>query len=442
MKKLFFSLLVLFFYSNAQAQEPKPLSLEEAIQFAMENNKNLKSAQINIADASEQIIERRAFGLPRMNGTIGYNYFIQIPSSLVPAQFFDPNAMEGEFEKLAFGTRNDLSLGLSASSMIFDASYFAGLKAAKSYRQYVDKELQVTKKEVKDAVIDAYLPALLIQQTKTTLERNSATMEKLLKETKAMYQEGFVEQLDVDRLELSLANVNTELNNLERQKEIVHNVLKFQMGYPMDQAIEVTDEINQLLVPATPEELGKEIVYLQRPEYQVLNLAQELSELNIKLNKSGYIPNLGAFANYNQSAQGNNLFDNPTWIPTFVVGLSVNIPIFDGFEKRAKVNRARLNLALVENQQKMLEDAISMEVSNARTSYNNAQSRVDEQRRNLNLAERIYETTQIKYREGVGSSLEIVQAEQSLFASQQNYIQATYDLLVAKMNLNKALGNN
>lgn len=426
---------------SMMAQDPKPMSLEEAISYAMENNIAIKNSQINIADAEEQIIERRAFGLPRLNGTVGYNYFLQIPSSLVPAQFFDPTAPEGTFEKLAFGTRNDLQLGLSASSMVFDGSYFVGLRAARAYRRYVDKEMVAKKQDVRNAVTEAYLPALLLQESRKTIERNISNLQKLLDETKALYREGFVEQLDVDRLELSLANLNTELYTLDRQAELAYNVLKFQMGFPQEETIVASDAIEALLVPATAEEMGEDINFQKRPEYQVLNLGKELNSLNIELNKAGYLPSLGAFANYQQSAQGNNLFKDPVWIPTFVVGFSLNIPIFDGFEKRAKVNRAKLDLVVVENQQKELENAITLEVRNARTGYISAQSRVDAQRKNLLLAEKIYETTQIKYREGVGSSLELVQAEQSLFSSQQNYIQATFDLLLAKTNLNKALGN-
>ncbi len=441
MKKLLIALLgILFWHTHSEAQEAQALTLEDAINYAMENNFSIKNAQISVADAEEQIIERRSFGLPRVNGTVNYNYFLQIPSSLVPAQFLDPSAPDGEFSKLAFGTRNDLQLGLSANSMIFDGSYFVGLRAAKAYRKYADRELIAKKQEVRNTIIDAYLPALLIQQTREIIEFNITTLDKLLNETRALYREGFVEQLDVDRLDLSKADLETELENLDRQADLVYNVLKFQIGYPLNDEIVASDEIEQLLVPATGDELTAEVDYFSRPEYQVLSLGKQLNELNVELNKSGYLPSLGAFANYQYSVQGNSLFKNPVGIPTFIIGLSLNIPIFDGFEKRAKVNRAKLDLAKMENQQTDLERVIDLEVSNARINYAGAQTRVDAQRRSLLLAEKIYNTTQVKYREGVGSSLELVQAEQSLFQSQQGYIQSVYDLLVAKVTLSRALG--
>jgi len=180
--------------------------------------------------------------------------------------------------------------------------------------------------------------------------------------------------------------------------------------------------------------------YEKRPEVRVLELGINLNQLNVDLNKSGYLPSLAAFGSYQQSAQGNNLFDNPVWVPSAVVGLQLNVPIFDGFEKRAKINRAKLDLEEAMMQKTRLERAINLEVSNARTSYQNAMKRLDTRDKNMKLANRIYETTRIKYKEGVGSSLEISQAEQALYDAQQNYIQARYDLLVAKRALDKALG--
>ncbi len=442
MKKLLIAVCyVLFCQGLLTAQEPEALSLDQAINYAMENNFSIRNAQINIADAEEQIIERRSFGLPRLNGTVNYNYFVQLPASLIPAQAFDPTAPEDEFSKVTFGTRNDLQLGLGLSALVFDGSYFVGLRAAKAYRQYVDRELVAKRQEITNSVRDAYLPTLLLQETRNTIERNLGTIDKLLTETKAMYREGFVEQLDVDRLELSKANLETELRNIDRQAQLAYNVLKFQMGYPLDQEMVTSDEIEALLVPATADELTANLDYTSRPEYQVLSMGKQLSELNVELNKAGYLPSLAAFANYQTSVQGDNLFNDPFWIPSFIVGFQLQVPIFDGFEKRAKVNRAKLELTKTQNQQSDLERAIALEVSNARIGYNNAQSRVDDQRKNLLLAEKIYNTSQIKYREGVGSSLELVQAEQSLFTTQQNHIQAVYDLLVAKNTLDQALGN-
>jgi len=439
MKSYLTVLLILLGYL-LPAQEPVQMTLEDAIKYALDHSIEMRLAQINIADAEEQIVERRAIGIPQVSAGADYQYFLKVPASVVDISNFDPNVPEGTFEKLEFGLKNNLTLDLTAQALIFDASYLTGLRAAKAYRTYVQKDQERVVYEVKNSIVESYLPALILEESKKTLLKNIDNLDKLLVETKALYKEGFIEQLDVDRLELSLANLQTEVENLDRQKTLIYNVLKFQMGFPIEDAIIAVDDIEALFEPATDEQLTSTINYDRRPEVQVLEMGIQLNQLNVELNKSGYLPSLAAFGSYQQSAQGNNLFDNPVWVPSAVIGLQLNVPIFDGFEKRAKINRAKLDLEEARHQQTQLKRAISLEITNARTSYTSAIQRLDSQRRNRALAERIYNTTKIKYKEGVGSSIEITQAEQSLYETQQNYTQARYDLLVAKRALDKALG--
>jgi len=297
---------------------------------------------------------------------------------------------------------------------------------------------------VRERVRDAYLPALIIQENLTILDKNITNVAALLKETKATYEAGFVEQLDVDRLELSLANLNTDRESLERQLKLAYDGLKFAIGYPIQDELAVSDNLNTLLKEASAEELQGNINYYSRPEYKQAELGVKLQELNIKYNKMGYLPSLSAEAAYQYGYQGNELFNDPNgfWVPTSFATLRLNVPIFDGFYTKALVQRARIEEEKARNQKQELERTITFEVENARKNYLNAYSRLKSQRKNLALAERIYRTTQIKYKEGVGSSIELSQAEQSLYQSQQNEIQAKYDLLTAKTALDKALGEN
>ncbi len=435
---LTFLLLCSFFL---KAQDTQEFTLEEAIKYALENSIDMRLAQISIADAEEQIVERRSIGIPQVTAGADYQYFLQVPASVVDISNFDPTLPAGTFQKLEFGLKNNLTFDITASALLFDASYLTGLKAAKAYRTYVQRDRERVVYETKNKIVEAYLPALILEESKKTLLKNIDNLNKLLVETKALYKEGFIEQLDVDRLELSLANLETEVENIDRQKDLIYNVLKFQMGYPITDPISAVDDIEKLFVPATDEQLASDINYAKRPEIQVLELGIKLNELNVELNQSGYLPSLAAFGSYTQSAQGNSLFKNPVWVPSAVVGLQLNVPIFDGFEKRAKINRAKLDLEEAQYQQTLLKQGIELEVTNARTTYLNASQRLDSQKKNMELAEKIYNTTRIKYKEGVGSSLEITQAEQSLYTTQQNYTQARYDLLVAKRALDKALGD-
>lgn len=451
-KTLFILLSILLCSIALQAQES--FTLEQAIEYAFDRNLSIKRSQIGIQDAEEQIIERRSAGIPQLSMGVDYNYFIDIPTQILP-DFLSPAVYGVLFEEgvleprpiamggsvpAQFGTRHNLTAGLNFRSMVFDGSYFVGLKAARRYRAYVQSDLQRVRVEVRQQVIEAYLPALLIQVNQGIIESNIENLSQLLFETKAQYQEGFVEQLDVDRLELSLANLRTELDNLERQEEVVLNALKFVMGYPMNEAINIEGDIESVYFEAEEADLLNPIDYKRRPEYNVASIGVEMNELNVDMFRSMYIPTLNAFGSYQQSLFANKLSEGQ-WFPTTVVGLNLNVPIFDGLNKKAKVQRARLDLEIAQNQRTELERAIELEVRNARINLLNARERMLSQKSNVALAERIYETTQVKYREGVGSSLEIVQAEQSLYQTQQNYQQALYDLLVAKSSLDKALGN-
>ncbi len=422
------------------SSQPQLMSLKQAIEYALAHNYKLARARMDVQDARYQVIETRAIGLPQLSGGLDYKYYIELPTSLVPAKFFDPAAPEGTFAELQFGTKHNFTFNGQLSTLIFDGSYLVGLQAARKYAVLAAQQYVVAQEEVRNAVREAYLPALIVRRNVAIADKNIATLQQLLQETRAMYAEGFVERLDVDRLELSLAQLMSQRAHLVRQLETALNFLKFQMGYPLDQPLDIADDIETLLAEGMPEAwLSKTFDLQQRPDYQVLQTNLALNELNVRRYQAGYLPSLAAFGSYQQQLQGNKLSDG-AWFPVAVVGAQLNVPIFDGLSKWAKIQRAKLDVLQARSQLDELAQAIQLEVANARTNYLNARDRVTTSHANMELAERIYDTTRIKYREGVGSSLELTQAEQSLYQAQQAYTQALYDMLVAKMALMKALG--
>ncbi|MCB0633816.1 MAG: TolC family protein, partial [Lewinella sp.] len=451
-------LLALLAMMSSRAQ-PAVVSLEEAINYALNNSNTIKNARLNIADADAQIIERRAFGLPQLNGSVNYQYYLKVPVQPLPENFqvfglvfadLMPYLSESTQQILinqnsgddsggvAFVLKNNLTASLNLETMIFDGSYFVGLQAAKAARRYAAQDMLTKEREVRNQVIDAYYPVLLIDENLELLEKNITNLGQLKYETTELYKAGFAEQLDVDRLELSLINLQTERDNLNRQHELAVANLKYSMNYPQETELEVSGDLEEMLTEAPEGSLTDNINFSHRPEVGLIDQALELNELNVRVNKIAYLPSLRGFATYQQSYYGNDL-KNGFWAPAGLVGLTLNVPIFDGFDKKAKIQRAKLDLEEVSNQREDLIRGITLEVENARISYLNARERLTNQKKNLELAERIYETTQIKYREGVGSSLEVSQAEQSLYTTQSNYMQAWYDLVVARAALQKAL---
>ncbi|MGB1216327.1 MAG: TolC family protein [Saprospiraceae bacterium] len=444
MKKVLLAFLIISAIIQVKAQDSRAFTLQEAIAYAMNNSLDVREAQIGVADADARVVEAKSIGIPQANFSTSFNHFLKLPVTILPDEFginpatgmVDPNFNP----EVTFGVKNQWESKLEVSSLLFDGSYLVGLEAAKRYTNQARLDAASRKREVMNGVRDAYLPALIITENRKIIQKNINNLEKLFFETKELYKAGFVEQLDVDRLELSLANLNTELETLDQQEELILNYLKYQMGYPVKQGIAVADNLDLLLAPATEEDIEGNIDFNNRAEYAVVQSAVELNMLNIKRFKAGYLPQLIAYGSYGVTWQGDN-FKNGIWADNSVIGLQLNVPIFDGFDKKAKINRAELQLESVKIRKDKLERAIELQVQNGRADYKNAKKRVEDRQRNLKLAQKIYDTTQIKYKEGVGSSLEISQAEQALFQSQANYTNARYNLLVAKTNLDKALGN-
>lgn len=438
MKRLYLIVFALAMFSQTYAQQK--FTLEQAVNYGESNNPSVKIAQIGISDAEQQIIETRAIGLPTVRGGVNYQYFLQIPGSLVPAEVF--GGPSGEFLELQFGVRNNLAASLEVQSLLFDASYFTGLEAARNYRNFAQQQVEVAKQDVKRNVTMAYLATLIYDETATVIDSNRKNLERLLFETSELYKEGFAEQLDVDRLTLSLKQLTTQTESLERQKEIAMNNLKFVMGFPLEQDLEITETLANLVNDGFSAEVNEKLVLDNHATYRMLKTGIDLSEMNVTAQKQqGYYPNLAAFGSYQQSLQGNNLFDDAAiWIPTAVVGLQLNVPIFDGFARGAKVERAKLDVEEAVRQRDQYAESVRLEVENARIKYRDAVEKVANVRENLALAQRIYNTTQIKYKEGIGSSFELIQAETALFTEQSNEIQALFELLMAKAELEIALG--
>ncbi len=462
-------LVTLFAIASLWGQASQKLTLEEAVNLAIRQNLEVKNAQLKVANADQQIRERLAVGLPQLNGEVSFQRYLQIPQQPLPESFNifgifgqalavdlrdqlsdeTRNAVDQIFsgapsnnegpQTVAFFLRNNFTAGVNLDAMVFDASYFIALRAARAFKVYSQKELQTTQREVRNRVIDAYLPVLLVDENLELLNKNIDNLSKLLFETKELYKAGFAEQLDVDRQQLSLANLTTERENLERQRKNALDNLKFAIGLPAEAEVELESELDALVKEAAEADLTGVVVPEQRPEYGLLQQAIELNQINVKLSQSQYYPSLRAFGAYQQSYQGND-FQTGFWAPTAFLGLRLNVPIFDGFLKNAQVQRAKIDLEVAHNQLVDLDRGINLEVQSARTAYINARRQLASQQSNLELAQRIYDTTQVKYREGVGSSLEVTQAEQSLYATQSNYLQAIYDLVVAKSDLEQALG--
>ena len=420
------------------------MSLADCIQFAFDNNPQMQIAQLQITDADCQIRESKAIGFPQLSAGLSYQYFIQRPG--IPAsifQFGPPGSGSDTLGdiKIAFSAKHNLTPSLSYNQLLFSNSYLIGLKAAQYYREYVMIQLDVTRQTLRNQVTDAYLPALLISDNLGILDKNIANLEKLLSETRATNQAGFVEQLDVDRLDLALSSLRAERDNIVRQREIVVNALKMVMGKPVKQELQLNDNLQKLMAEYAGADLTSELNFMNRPEYVQLLKGRDLNLLRAQLYEKPWMPTVAGFVQYQPGWQG-AFAEGKKWyfIPSAIAGVSVSVPIWDGGGNKARHDRVLITVKTLEAQKQLLENAFTLEVENARKQYQNATERVQSQQKNLDLAQRIYNTTQTKYKAGVGSSFELVSAEQQLYSAQQALMQAQYDLLSAKVAVKKALG--
>lgn len=446
MKRLNSLLMVLVLtIAGLQAQDVEQFSLLEAIAYAQSHSNSIQTAQLEVARAKAEVQEYTSIGIPKLNAGLEYNYYVHLPTQLIPNDaFVIPGfpAPEPGYSETQFGTRNNLTFSLNLNTLVIDGSYFVGLKASKGLMEMTKRQADLTKYDIKHNIVKAYLQVLIAEENKGVLLRNIENVTKMRKETQAFLDNGMVEQLDVDRLDLSLSNLQVELELLARQTELAYNVLKFQMNYPLEGKIELSNQLDDVLALPDAEDMDGEIAFDRRIETDIMKQTIRLNELNTKRFTMGYLPSLSAFAVHQQVLQRDDLFDGnqPGFFPTTIVGLKLNVPIFDGLDKAAKIKKSKIDVEKFKLQLNDLERSITLQVINARAIYNNATERLASQDKNLALAERILKTTRIKYREGVGSSLEMTQAEQELYRTQANRLNALYELVVAKADLDKALG--
>ncbi len=440
-KKILLIASSLFYVSAIVAQtEVKEFTLKQAQVYALENHTSAKNSALEAEIANYKVKELMAIGYPQINGTVSYTNFINLPTSLIPGEFFGLPA--GEFAEVQFGTPHNASAGISASQLIFDGRYLIGVKATKLLVDVYEQSQQLTDQELKSNVAKAYFTCLVAHENLDLLNDGLDLLNKVFFETIEYYKQGFVEKLDVDRLQLTVSNLQTTKMNIEKQLKLAYDFLQFQMGMPINEEILLSENIESL-IEQTKSFTVDESAQPNRVEMTMLNTQISLQQLNKKRYNAGYLPSLAAFAQTQFDAQRNefSLFDfNEKWYNTTLWGLQLNIPIWDSFQKNAQVQQTKLTIMQLENQKEMMTEAFNLELEKAKSDFSSATLEMESQKKNLDLANSIYETTRIKYTEGVGSSLEMSAAEQQLFQTQANYINSLYNVLVAKTDLEKAMG--
>lgn len=442
MRFCFLILINVFTASYLMCQQENSFSLKTAIDYALKHNANYLNAELDVKTADFQRKEYTGIGLPQISANADIKDYFEIPTSLIPGDFF--GAPPGTFIPVRFGTQYNATAGISVSQLIFNSDYIVALQASKHLKALSEKNLTRTKTEIIVAVTKAYYAALINKERLKTLDANITRLKKLHDDTKALHANGFVEKIDLDRIELAYNNLVTEKEKIERLMGISETLLKFQMGYNIKQPVTLTDELNAEQMQDIDLFSESKINYNARPEFSMLETQLTLNNIELKRYRLQHLPSLVGYASYTKQAQRTtfDIFDfSQKWFPIGVVGASLSVPIFNGGQKYYKIQQAKLNVLKTSNRIDNLKMAIELESNVAAITYKNAYSSMLTQKKNKDLAQNIYDVSQKKYQAGVGSNFELVSAETALKEAETNYLNAIYELIIAKTDFDKATGN-
>lgn len=446
--------------SLAQDSTHHALSVKQCVEYAMKNSAQVKNVLLAIQVQQQDNKEITSAALPSITGSVDVNYYPRVPVQSFPN--FIAQATYGVLEQegvkdgngnpiispsdfgfiqAQFGTKYTSNVGVSLSQLLFDGQVFIGLKARDASIQYMTKTAEVTQEQIKANVYKVYYQLVVGRQQIGTIDANIERFEKLSHDTKALFDNGFAEKLDVDKVDVSLANLRTEKIKLDNQLSNGLLGLKLLMGMPIRHSLTLTDTVSEQALKT--DILDTAYAYTDRKEYEQAEWLRKLNEFNIKRYQLSKLPTVALLGTFSKNAQRNK-FDffssNGEWFTTALVGLKISVPIFEGLAKNARISKARLELQQTENNIEYLKLSIDNEVGTARTTLNSAVVTMDYQRKNMALAESVYNQTKTKYEQGLGTNLEVTTAQSELRVAQINYYSSLYDAIIAKIDYLKAVG--
>lgn len=435
-------LITLVFISIAgfsQQNTTHTFSIQDCINYAMKNNVQVKNALLDIAIQQQDNKATTALALPSLNGSANYTDYLKIPTQLLPGEFFGQPA--GTYVPVQFGTKYSANGSLSLKQTLFDGQVFIGLKARQASIDYRTRAANVTQDIIKLNVYKIYYQLVV---SKTQIEQIDANIDRskdLLHVNSELNKNGFAEKLEVDKSEVQLANLETEKASALNSIVNGYYGLKFLMGMPQKDSLVLTDSV-------TDDQLKQGLLnegvydYNSRNDFLALQSSVLLNEFNVKRYKANYYPTLSLDGNYTRSGQGNNfnVFGDGQWFTSAYAGINLNVPIFNGFQKNADLKKARLQLEQSQNNLQNFKDSIDESVQRAINDYHTAVTTLDYQKRNVTLAESIYNQSQKKYESGLASTLDITNAQSDLRVAQSNYVNAKYDAVIAQIDYLYATG--
>lgn len=435
-------MLLMLCFNQIIAQDlPKRVTLEQAVTFGQENNRQILNASREVQRAYKERWSTIAIGLPQISASANYQNFLELPTSLIPAQFF--GGKEGEFAEVQFGTPQTMDGGVTLQQLLFDGSYIVGLEASKVYLDISKNILEKTALEIKKNIVSTYSSVLLIEENILFLEKNKTNLSANLEEVRILYRNGFDEEESVEQLRLTLSGVETQLRYAQNTKNITLDMLKLLMGFPTESPLELVDNLEALTTEGLFDEKFESDSSLDNNiDIKIASSNLKSESLLYKYEKSKNLPRLAAFlsGNYTGNSQTFSFVNSDQkWFSATLVGVNLQIPIFSSFKRRAQTQKAKIAVEQAETTLEETQERINIEFQAALNEYELAVETYFTNKENLALANRIEQKNQSKYFEGMASSFELRQAQLQLYSAQNNYISAIQNVIQKKLNLETLL---
>jgi len=459
-----FLLLITISFGFAQ-EVPSNFTLQEAIDYALANNRQANNAARDIEAAKQQKWETTATGLPQINATVNYQNFLKQQVSLLPNAFFDPFSqirnldeyyselssptgipeIEPGFTEVIFGTKQNVNATATLSQLLFDGSYLVGLQSAKVFLEISKNAKDKTDLEVRKGVINAYGNVLLSEESVLIYEKNIAVLKKNLDETTKIFENGLEEEESVEQLQITLSNLESSLNNAKRLRGIAYQMFNITLGIDYNADVTLTENLEDLTQKnISLESLTRDNDITETIDYKIAENDRKSKELLLKLEKSKALPQLSAFINggYLGFSDEFTFFDSQQdWAGFSSFGFNLNLPIFSSGGRSAATQRAKINLEKSKDDLTETEQRLKLEIETAKSNYRFATEDYFNKKQNLSLAERIESKNQTKFFEGIGSSFELRQAQTQLYTAQQELLQTMLNVISSKAKLETITNN-
>ena len=442
---LLISTILISWSTWAQEAKPMQLTVENAVKYALDNSIKAKTAEIDIIQAEKDVWIQASRGLPIVSGSMSYTNFIDLPTSIIPADAFGAPPGTPPIEA-QFGQSNTMDAGISAGLQLFDGSYIIGVKGARGFEKLRKDQSRMTDNEIETIIAEAYYTSQIAKENVGLLDQNIANMEKTLNETSKLYEAGFAEEMDVEQLDLLINSLRNRSKMATRQHQATLKLLKYQMGMDVNTPIELIDDLETIWnLESDSALLAREFNLDDNLAYDLVKQDIVLHGYLVKLQEAKYYPTLNAFFDHKQQAFRDKFdfqdFDQ-SWYPQTLWGIQLKVPIWDNLGGVAAIKKAKLEQEKVKNRLYDLEQALTMQYVTAVDNFNSALEQLENSTKNIALAERIQSKTLVRYNEGLASSMELTTAENQLITAQSEYINTLFNAMDAKLELKTVVDNN